>query len=153
MKNICFMVAMAIITIAPLGAQKVSSDKIPATVINAFKAKFPGATKIKWEIAEAKDYEAEFKLDGVEYSANFAQDGTWLETETEMEVSQLPQAVSQAITKDFAGFKIEEAEKTETSDHKTYYEVEISKDKETLEVQISTTGAIMNRMEKKEDND
>ena len=65
----------------------------------------------------------------------------------------MPKAVSQAISKDFAGFKIDEASKNETSDNKTFYEVEVSKDKEKYEVKISTTGEILNKKVEKEDND
>jgi uncharacterized membrane protein YkoI len=153
MKNVIIIIALAIMTIALAMAQKVSSDKVPAIVTSAFKAKFSTATDAKWEIEKKTEYEAEFKLNGAEYSANFKEDGTWLETEMEISVSQLPETVSGLIAKDFAGFKVEEAEKTETSDNKLFYEVEVSKDKEKYEVKISPTGEILNKKIKKQDND
>ena len=153
MKNIFLILVFATIATALSFGQKISSDKVPSSVLKAFKAKFANASDIKWNIEKSKDYEAEFKFSDIEYSANFRQDGTWLETETELKVSQLPQTVSQAISKDFAGFKIDEASKNETSDNKTFYEVEVSKDKEKYELKISTTGVILNKKVEKEDND
>ena len=43
-------------------AQKISADKVPAAVLSAFKAKFPTATKTSWELENANEYEAGFKL-------------------------------------------------------------------------------------------
>jgi tRNA U38,U39,U40 pseudouridine synthase TruA len=153
MKKLVLIIVITIIAVSTSVAQKVSSDKVPASVMNAFKAKFPSATNVKWEMEKSKEYEAEFKLSGAEYSANFNQEGKWLETEIEIEESQLPMAVSQAISKDFAGFKVDEAEKTETSDNKTFYEVDVTKNKEKYEVQISPSGEILKKKAKKQDND
>ena len=66
------------------GAQKISADKIPAPLVSAFQGRFPGATKISWEIENGNEYEADFKLHGEEVSASFDNTGKLLETETEM---------------------------------------------------------------------
>ena len=81
----------------------------PAAVQAAFKAKFPTVQKAKWDLENEGEWEAEFKSGGKEMSANFKTDGAWMETETELEESNLPQAVKDAIAAQFAGYKAEEA--------------------------------------------
>ena len=72
-----------------------------------------------------------------------------METEIEMEASQLPAAVSQTIAKQFAGYKIKEAVQTETPDKGKFYEVILANDKERLEVEISSTGTVLEKKELK----
>jgi uncharacterized membrane protein YkoI len=154
MRKINFVIALIVFAIAPLFAQKISSDKVPANVLNAFKAKFPAATDVNWGVEKSTDYEAEFKINGEEYSANFNQNGKWLETEMNIDASKLPEPVSQTLAKEFAGFKISEAEKIETPDKGIVYEIEMKDDKGTSkEVEISAEGKVLDMETKKKDND
>jgi len=126
-------------------AQKISADKVPAAVTSAFKAKFPNATKTSWEMENANEYEAGFKLNGEEVSANFDNTGKWFETETEIKVSALPAAVQATLTKDFAGFKIEEASKIESAKDGNCYEAEIEKGEETFDVLFTPDGKMLSK--------
>ena len=99
----------------------------PKAVKEAFAKKFPTATKVSWGKEAAKEWEAEFTYEGSKISANFAQDGTWLETENEIKAAALPTKVTEAIAKQFPGWKIVEADKTETSKHGTIYEADLKK--------------------------
>ena len=100
-----------------------------------------------------KDYEANFEMNEVEQSAVFDANGNWIETETEIPVSQLPSAVSQAISKQFSGYKIKEPEMVEKATGKSY-EVELTKGKETLEVVLSPKGEVINKkIESKKDKE
>ncbi len=99
--------------------------KVPAAVKTAFQAKFPGATDVKWGKENAKEYEAEFKLDGNKVSANFAQNGSWVETETSIRVSDLPAAVTSAINTKYPGSVITLAERVDAPGNKLVYEVSI----------------------------
>ncbi len=99
----------------------------PKVVKNAFDKKFPNATKITWGKEAAKEWEAEFTFEGSKISANFYQDGTWLETEKEIKATSLPVAVATAIKTNYQGWTIAEADKTETSKHGTIYEADLKK--------------------------
>ena len=99
----------------------------PKAVSDAFMKKFPTATKVSWGIEGPKEWEAEFTLDGDKVSANFSQDGTWLETEQEIKASSLPAAVLSNVKMKYATWKIAEADKTETAKHGTIYEVDLKK--------------------------
>jgi len=134
----CFLVSLMGYT------QKLTAEKIPAPVKEAFAKKFPAATDVKYEM-EKKDYEINFKDKGVEMSANFDATGKWLETETEIKESDLPKEVSTSTTKNFSGFKISEVAKTETPDKGLIYEMDLKKDKEGFEVQFSPKGDILKK--------
>ena len=123
---------------------------VPEAVKTAFTAKYPTAKKVKWEEEDEGEYEAEFKLNGKEMSANFKADGTWLETETEIKKSALPAAVKTAIASQFAGFEIDEAEQLETPDLGMAYEVSLENKKEKKEIQLvfSADGTVLkNKMD------
>ena len=142
MKKIVIVLS-ACLLISLMGySQKITPDKVPAPVKQAFAKKFPTATDIKYEM-EKKDYEINFNDKGVEMSANFDATGKWLETETEMKESDLPKEVSASEVKNFTGFKISEVAKVETSNKELIYEIEIKKGKERNEIQFSPNGDIL----------
>ena len=99
----------------------------PKAVSDAFMKKFPTATKISWGKEGPKEWEAEFTLNGDKISANFGQEGNWLETEQEIKASSLPAAVLSNVKTKYATWKIAEADKTETDKHGTIYEVDLKK--------------------------
>ncbi len=135
--------------------KKISNDQVPGAVSSAFKAKFPTVADAKWEM-EGTNYEACFKQNGSEVSANFDKDGNWLETETEIKVSELPPAVQTTIHKEFADYKVKEASKVQSAKNGSCYEAEISKDKETLDVMINSDGKLLSKtteMDADEDKD
>lgn len=101
----------------------------PAKVQKAFAGKFPSASKISWGKENKTEWEAEFTLDGSKISANFSDDGAWVETEKEIPASQLPMAVAEAIQKQYPGWKITEADKTETAKNGTIYEADVKSGK------------------------
>jgi hypothetical protein len=140
-------------------AQKIAAEKVPAAVIRAFKAKFPAAEKVKWEMEDKKDYEAAFTLNKTEQSAAFNAEGKWMETETEIKTSELPQTVRDAVSKDYAGYKITEASRIEDIKHGNCFETEIKKEKQMYAVLYSPDGkkleteTLKNDDEKKEGKD
>lgn len=99
----------------------------PKAVKDSFDKKFPTASKITWGKEAAKEWEAEFTFEGSKISANFYEDGTWLETEKEIKATNLPVAVAAAIKKNYQGWAVAEADKTETSKHGTIYEADLKK--------------------------
>ncbi|NLJ43329.1 MAG: hypothetical protein GX431_06690 [Bacteroidales bacterium] len=128
-----------------------SVKDVPATLKSAFTQKFSGATKVKWSRENDKEWEAEFKLGGKYYSANFDNAGTWLETEYQISVKEIPATVKTAIDKESAGAKIKVSEVTETKDGKSY-EFVISKGKNETELVIDNYGNIIKREQLKEES-
>lgn len=151
MKNMIMVLLCAAAMSTMAYAQKISADKVPSVVSSAFKTKFPNAVKTKWEI-ENTDYEAEFKINGEEMSANFDNAGNLLETETEIKVSALPAAVQASLKNDFNGYKINEASKINSAKYGDCYEAEVEKGEETFDVLFTADGKVLNKtkLEKKD---
>lgn len=130
-------------------AQKLKSAEVPDAVKASFKQKFDKAKDVKWSKENEKEYEAEFEVGEKEQSATFDSSGKWLGTETEIEKSDLPAPVKSALNKEFAGFTIEEAEKGESPENPSFYEVELKNGKIKYEVQLSNEGKVLKKEEVK----
>lgn len=119
-----------------------SNAKTPPTVVSkAFMQKFSKAEKVKWDQEEANEWEAEFKLSGKATSASYDLKGKWLETETEIEKSEIPVTVKTAIEKEYKGAKMGEASWIETPDFKGY-EIELKQNGKTFEVHATKDGKL-----------
>jgi len=119
-----------------------SAQKTPPTVVtNAFAQKFQKAEKVKWDMEESNEWEAEFMLSGKEISASFDLSGKWLETETEVEENEIPAAVKSAIEKEFAGAKLGESSWIEMPDFKGY-EIALKVKGKNVEVQATKEGKL-----------
>lgn len=138
---------LAVFSFSACGQKK----DVPAKIKTAFEQKFPKATKVKWDKEKEAEWEAEFKMNGQEYSANFNSDGSWKETEYEIEKSAIPKKVKQTLNNEFAGYDIEETEISETTDEKVY-EFALEKDETDIEVAISPDGRLVKKEVKKEDD-
>ena len=113
-------------------AQKLKENEVPAAVKDGFIKHFPDAKNVTWSKENSKEFEAEFEINDNEQSANFDDSGKWLVTETEIKKTDLPETVVSALAKDFPSYKIEEAEKAESSMQGDFYEVALEKKKRRL---------------------
>ena len=147
MKKLSFLVMLVLTATLQSFAQDA-----PTKVKDAFNKKFPQAKSVHWDKENATEWEAEFKMEGKEYSANFGTDGTWKETEYEISEKELPTSVKNTLSKDFKGYDIEGAEVTETPKFKAY-EVELEKGETTIEVVIDEHGKVLKKKVEKDDDD
>ncbi len=152
MKKAIIGIGLVFVAVAALAFTTATKDKAPEAVKDAFAKKFPTAKKVDWEKENDKEWEAEFKMNKIEYSANFLEDGTWQETEHELEISEVPQNVLNALKSNFPNYEIEEAEMAETPAG-ILYEFEIEKGKEELEIAIDANGKVVKKQSSKEDGD
>ncbi|NLR68762.1 hypothetical protein HGH92_30965 [Chitinophaga varians] len=106
-------------------AQKISQDKVPATVKAAFSKKFPNAAAVKWEM-EKGNFEAGFQDNSQHFSAVFDAKGGWLETETAVPATALPMEATNYITSHYKGARVKETAKIVKSNGVVNYEAEIN---------------------------
>ncbi len=125
--------------------------EIPREVTAAFLQKYPSAESVEWEMEEG-DYEAEFKVGQLKMSANFTKIGKWLESETEIKVSDLPAAVVASITTNFPGTKVTEAEKLDLPDSSITYEVKLKGDQD-IEAVFSASGELLKKTVEDDEGD
>lgn len=150
MKNV-FLV-FTLVAIFTLNACSQDAKEVPAAVKTAFSQKFPDASKVKWSMENKTEWEAEFKMNGKEYSANFDTDGNWMETEYEVGMEDLPEAVRSTLKNEFVGYEIEEMEISQTVDGELY-EFEIEKDGKEMEIAIDQSGKVVKKEQEEEDED
>jgi hypothetical protein len=133
------ILGLAAILLTSFTACGQSGKDVPATVKSAFTQKFSKATNVKWGRENDKEWEAEFKIDGKDYSANFDSTGVCMETEYKINAKEIPVSVISSIAKEFAGFKTDESEVSETVKGKVY-EFVLSKGKEKMEAAFTNDG-------------
>lgn len=111
-------------------AQKTEKEKkdpkIPVAVTDAFKQHYPGISDVDWE-KEGLNYEAGFEANKTETSVVIDPTGKILETESQIEASELPKAISDYVQTNYKGQKIREAAKIALSDGTVNYEAEVNK--------------------------
>ena len=152
MKNLMLITVLSVAFSMQSCAQKSDSKNPPEKVFSAFKAKFPDAKKVEWEMENDSEWEAEFKLNGKEYSANFSAEGEWLETEYEIKESEIPSNIRAILNQSFSDYEIEELEVAETPSGKSY-KMEIEAGEEEYEVTIDTKGNLTKKKESEEHDD
>jgi Putative beta-lactamase-inhibitor-like, PepSY-like len=72
--------------------------KIPASVTDAFTARYPHAAKIEWK-DKLQYFEASFELNGASIKADFSSKGDWEASERELGYNQLPEEVKDGFQK------------------------------------------------------
>lgn len=111
-----------------------ANSKPPKEVQNSFNERFPAVSNVKWAKENNDEWEANFILNGVKSSANFSEDGKWLESESEIPVSELPEKVISSISAGYNGYNITGAAKIENVKGETIYEADLKSGKMKKEV-------------------
>lgn len=150
MKN--SLLAFIVIAFFSFTACGQKSNDVPEKVSTSFSKKFPNATKIKWDKENENEWEAEFKMDGEEFTASFDNSGVWMESEYEIGMKDVPEVVKATLDNEFAGYKISEAEVSETADAKVF-EFMLKKDGEKKEVAIDAEGNLVVKKQTKEEEE
>ncbi|MBS1934083.1 MAG: PepSY-like domain-containing protein [Bacteroidetes bacterium] len=122
------------------GLATYAQTKAPNAVTASFTKQFPNASNVKWGKENAKEYEANFKLNGISMSANYDLNGGWKETETEIAVTDLPLVVSKSIKTKYPDAIISGADKIEKSDGKIIYEADIKSNGKKKEIELYEDG-------------
>ncbi|OYU96486.1 MAG: hypothetical protein CFE21_08845 [Bacteroidetes bacterium B1(2017)] len=119
------------------------AGKPPVAVENAFKAKFPSATKVNWEKEGSMKWEAEFMYEGSKTKVMYHEDGTWLKTKKDISLSDLPSNVTAAVKAKYPNWIITKAEKSESVKHGLLYEVDMKKGMERKDADFKEDGTVV----------
>src|SRR5262249_26832403 len=98
-------------TTARADDKKVPPEKVPKAVMDAVKARFPGAeiTSVEKETMDGKViYDIELKQQGRKYEMDIQEDGTVLEVEKEVAGKDVPEVVTKAVLAKYPGATIKE---------------------------------------------
>ncbi len=124
MKKLFIITIVAGISGLSACGQKLKDSQVPAAAKAAFQKQYPN-TKAGWEKEDA-NYEMNFRQNGKSMSSVIDKNGTILETETDISVSNLPQSAQAYIKEHYKGAKIKEAAKIVKASGEVNYEALIN---------------------------
>lgn len=119
------MIALLVVLVTTAAnAQKLDAAKVPGVVKTACAKRYPGIA-VKWEKEDGK-YEASFKRNSSSMSAMFEPDGTFTESEVDINWKELPAAVLAYVGEHYKGKVIKEGAKITKADGTINYEAAIN---------------------------
>jgi uncharacterized membrane protein YkoI len=135
-------------------SEKVPLDKLPKAVMNALKAKYPGAQvkSAATELEEGKTvYEIAFTYQKHNYDITFTPEGKIVVAEKEIDAKDLPKAVAKALQTKYPGATFKRVEELTKGDDRvdTYEVLLITTSKKTIEVELDPKGKIVKETERK----
>ncbi len=125
--------------------------KVPAQVKAKFKALYPHAENVKWDV-EKSDYEVNFEADDTETSLLFDAKGNIVEVETALEEDDMPEVIEKSVEKNFKGWELKEGAKI-VRNGKTTYEAELEKGEKKMDAIFSPDGKLIKKITKVEKDD
>lgn len=133
-----------ILFICFIGCKQKANGQAPEAVQSAFEKKYPGENDPDWHKDAHGYYESHFKIDGIKYRADFNANGTWVETETNIDPKDLPKVIKDKIETLFDDMEITEVEKVEHHSKGTFYDVEFKQKGKNKDVEFKPNGEIIN---------
>jgi hypothetical protein len=156
MKAKYFISTLVLLSINVFAQKEMKEVKVPKSVSTAFTKLYPKATEVKWEKEGDEEFEANFKNNSVEISVVIDDNGKLMETETVVQVSDLPASVAPYIAKKYAGYTLSRAAKIVDAKGNITFEAEITKGEVKKELMFGKNGKLVVKKEKKnekEEND
>ena len=117
---------------------------LPPLVSSAFNSKYPTAQKVQWN-DQGSEYKAVFNADGDRYEAKYSNNGNWLISQRDIQLSALPAVIKNNLSKtDFSGWNIKQAYVLFLPGMITQYRVVIAKsDNNTKSLLFSQDGKLL----------
>ncbi|WP_188050839.1 PepSY-like domain-containing protein [Flavobacterium sp. GP15] len=141
MKNLILVAAMAMSTVG--FAQTKDKKEVPKVVKEAFQKEYPN-TKVKWDV-EKDGFEAEFKMNGKEASADYDKAGHKLATEIEISKTEFPAKALTYIATTYPNKKIKETAKITDNKNVITYEAEVKIDGKDSDLIFDASGNFLKR--------
>lgn len=124
MKNLAIAV-LALFATATLSAQDLKMNDVPVNLNNNFQKSYPTGTDVEWEL-DGLNYKVEFDQGVNEHEIWYNTNGDVVKMESEINITDLPAAVSSALKTKYAEYTVDSIDKIE-ADGNTTYEIEIEK--------------------------
>ncbi len=137
--------SIALAAVALLMCQACAQKNVPPAIQRSFDSQYPSARSVDWEQEDEGRWEAEFKNNGSELSAEYDAEGNLLFTKWSIDENDVPAAVREALEQLYNGYEIEEADKVEMADGSMAYELEIEKSGDEWEVMFTPDGELIEK--------
>jgi Putative beta-lactamase-inhibitor-like, PepSY-like len=126
--------------------EKIPLDKVPKVVLDAVKAKYPGAELVgaaKETVKDKVEYEVIFKYKGHNYDVILTPEGKITVIEKEIPVKDLPKAVTKALDEKYPKATYKKAEELTKGNDVSYEVVLVTAQGSQVEVVLDPTGKIL----------
>lgn len=120
---------------------------VPSNIENSFKSKYPTATDVEWYDEEDGSFVAYFYVNEETKTAKFNTAGSWTETKTFMDESQIPSTVSTAMLNSFKDATVTGATMIELPSALNQFEVSIESEGSTLQLTYDENGNLLKKLE------
>lgn len=141
MKNYILIFTFGILCL--FNCQNSANAQAPDAVKATFQKMYPGENDPDWHKDSNGNYESNFKIDGIKYRADYAPNGKWIETETSIDIKDLPQAIRDKIKSDYDSEDITEVEKVEHHSKGLFYDVEFKQKGKNKDIEFRANGEII----------
>jgi hypothetical protein len=146
------LAALVLLAGARAGEQKIPLDKVPKLVMDAVKAKFPGAKLLGASTEKEKDktvYEVSLKYKDHHHDVTVESDGKIVSIEREIAAKDLPKDVADALKAKYPEAKYKIVEELIKGDGTLHaYEVLLTAGENTVEVVLDLKGKILKEEKK-----
>lgn len=146
------LAGLFLLTAARADEEKVPLDKVPRAVLDAVKAKYPGAELVgasKEKENNETIYELAIKYQGHKMDVSFKTDGTLVSAEKEIDAKDLPKPVAEALEAKYPKATYKKVEEVMEDNKLTYEVLLVTADKKRVEVVVEPQGKIVKEEEKK----
>jgi hypothetical protein len=127
--------------------------EVPKKVQDEFIKIYPKTTEVKWSKESKNEFEAEFKEDGKSVSIVINSESELIETETKIDIKDLPNSVEPFVKENYKGYTITEAAKILDDKGVLIYEAEISLGKEKKDLLFDKDGKLIDKKMEKSENE
>ncbi|UII19517.1 PepSY-like domain-containing protein [Fulvivirga ligni] len=136
-------ILLNVLLFVSISACSQAQGDIPKEVKEAFEKKYPSHKDVEWNVDDHGFYEADFKLDGEKYRADFEKSGVWVETENSIKYDDLPDVVKDVIKEGYDKDEITEIEHVQNAEKGEFFDVEFKRKGKNKDVMITPSGKII----------
>ena len=112
-------------------------------VVSAFKAKYPSAKRVGWEVKSTYQV-AEFYIGTTEAEAWFDNNGKWVMTESDIKYNSLPVVIRNSFESgEYAKWKVEDVDKLERAGMETLYIIEVELGEQEIDLHYLENGTLV----------
>lgn len=143
MKYILLIVLVGLLLSPAFG----QDDELPSNVDHAFKAKYPKAKSV-YGYPEENIYKIDFEISNKNYTAIYAEDGTWIETSSLIPDDEVPAKVVSAINKAYQDIEISFSELVEHPKEGKFFRINCYTDDADYVINVTSEGTILHSEKK-----
>jgi Putative beta-lactamase-inhibitor-like, PepSY-like len=119
------------------------ASNVPEAIQKDFNQRFPVVTDLIWERVSSKGWTGEFVCNEQNTYVIYSFANAWLETKTQIPISQLPVPVSESLTSFYPDWKVMVTFKIDNSKAEQFYKVAIQSEAKLVQILLKPDGTLV----------